>query len=70
MPTAADWMGIQERENWVIDPETGEWLNIGRPRRAFERDPYVDPDTGQTVKGTQQGHGVFGQNPFLTSMVV
>ena len=64
MPTAADWYDIQQRQNWETDPDTGEWINVGMPRRAWETAPYVDQDTGQIVKGTQQGHSVFGQNPF------
>lgn len=64
MPTAEDWYDMMQRQNWERDPLTNEWINKGMPRRAMEEPAYIDPDTGQVVKGTQQGHAVFGQNPF------
>ena len=64
MPTAEDWYDMMQRQNWEKDPLTNEWLNKGMPRRAMEEPAYIDPDTGQVVKGFQMGDPLMGQNPF------
>ena len=64
MPTAADWWGMQQGQHWEWDPVTGKPINVGRPLRAHTEDPRIDPNTGLPVGATQEGHSVFGQNPF------
>ena len=64
MPTAADWYGMMQGQHWERDPVTGKPINVGRPLRAHTEDPRIDPNTGLPVGATQEGHPVFGQNPF------